>query len=79
MANDLFVMMNHNRYADVVNFVEARVMEMLSSRHDYPMWPAHGDGPQDSFEEDFHGRSRKVYYRATRDLIHVLRKLRNIS
>jgi hypothetical protein len=79
MGNDLFVMMNHNKYEDVKNFVERRVSIMVMDRHNYPMWPSHGESPSDRFEEDFHGRSRGVYYEATRDLIQVLRKLRNIS
>jgi hypothetical protein len=76
---DLLVMLSHNKYADVLNFVQGRVEVMIMDRHNYPMWPAHGGNPIDAFEEEFHGRSRQVYYDATKDLIYVLRQLRNIS
>jgi hypothetical protein len=76
---DLFVMLSHNRYADVMGFVQGRIEVMVMDRHNYPMWPAHGGNPTDSFEEDFHGRSRRVYYEATKDLIYVLRQLRKIT
>lgn len=82
MANfgpDLLVNLSVNKYAGVLDFLEDRIAERVACRHEYPMWPAHGENPFDAFEEDFHGRSRHVYYDSTIDMIRVLRKLRNLS
>jgi hypothetical protein len=76
---DLLVNLSVNKYANVLDFLEGRISERIACRHEYPMWPAHGDNPYDAFEEDFHGRSRHVYYDSTKDMIHVLRRLRNLS
>lgn len=76
---DLLVNLSVNKYADVLDFLEGRIAERVACRHDYPMWPAHGENPVDDWEEDFCGRPRHVYYKSTIDLIQVLRKLRNLS
>jgi len=76
---DLLVSLSINKYSETLDFLEGRIAERVACRHEYPMWPAHGDNPSDLFEEDFHGRSRHVYYSSTIELIQVLRRLRNLS
>jgi hypothetical protein len=78
MANDLFVMLNNNKYNEVVERVEARVAALVAQRHEYPIWPLH-EGEMDEFEKSYHGSIRGPYYLATIFMIQTLRSLRNIS
>lgn len=76
--NDLFVMLNHNRFSDVIEDVENSVEILFENRHDHPIWPSHEDR-LDAFEEEFHGTIRRSYYRTTILLIQTLRKLKGVS
>lgn len=78
LGNDLFVMLNNNKFNTTLEKVEDRVIAMVAHRHDYPLWPLH-DGEMDSYERDYHGTIRKPYYISTILLIQTLRALRNIS
>jgi hypothetical protein len=79
MAEDLLVMLSHNTYADIVTQLEDRVRAALAVRHDYPIWPVHGDSPVDAYEESFHGPMRHVHYQATIMMIQTLRALRTLA
>lgn len=79
MINDLFVSLDYNHFAEVLESLEGYTAEMIACRHDYPIWPAHGDNPSDYYEEEFHGMVRRPYYYSTIKLIHALRELRELS
>lgn len=76
--NDLFVMLNHNRFSDVIDEIDNNVEILFENRHDYPIWPSHDD-PLDAYEEEFHGTIRHSYYRTTILLIQTLKKLKGVS
>jgi hypothetical protein len=78
MGNDLFVMLNNNKFSAVLEDVERKVEELVANRHDYPIWPMH-DGEMDAYEKSFHSGVRHSYYVPTITMIQVLRHLRNIS
>lgn len=78
MGNDLFVMLNNNKFAHVLEHVEEHVADLVARRHDYPIWPFH-EGPLDPFEEDYHGQVRHIYYSSAILMIRTLRQLRSIS
>lgn len=78
MANDLFVMLKHNSYADLVLYVEQRVTVLVANRHEYPIWPTHNE-PHDAFEREYHGWIRRVYYESTIYMIRTLRRLRELG
>jgi hypothetical protein len=79
MTDDLLVMLSHNSYAEAVLKLEDRVREAVACRHEYPIWPVHGDGPVDAYEESFHGPMRHTHYRATIMMIQTLRALRTLA
>lgn len=76
---DLFVSLSVNKYAEVLQSMEDEVEELFACRHEYPIWPAHGDNPFDEYEKTYHGYMRHNYYRVTLSMVRMLRKLRNIS
>lgn len=76
---DLFVSLDYNRFSEVKQEVEDKLEEMIACRHEYPMWPTHGDSPCDTWEEDYHRPIRHTYYRSTLYLISVVRMLRELS
>lgn len=58
--------------------LERRVTNMVECRHDYPMWPLHGDYFIDAYEREYHEPIRHEYYRQTLFLVRVLKVLRAI-
>lgn len=77
--SDLFVSLSHNKFVEATYEAQQKLEELIACRHDYPMWPAHGDNPFDIYEEEFHGAVRHQYYRATLTLLAVVRMLRDLS
>lgn len=75
---DLMVMLSHNTFAEIVGRLETRIQGMVENRHEYPMWPIHGDSPVDSFEESYHGQMRHVYYSCAIELVRTLRALKRL-
>lgn len=76
---DLLVSLKISKYYQVLEHLEGRVAELYSCRHEYPLWPAHGGNPYDSYERDYYGQIRHVYYASTLELVRTLRKLRNCA
>jgi hypothetical protein len=76
---DLLVSLSVNKYAQVLTELEGEVEELFACRHEYPIWPAHGENPSDSYEQDYHGYIRHNYYRVVLSMVRMLRRLRNLS
>lgn len=76
---DLFVSLDYSRFFEVKSDVEKKLDELVAGRHEYPMWPSHGDNPCDEWEEDYHGPFRHNYYQVTLYLLGVVRMLRELS
>lgn len=79
MMTDLFVSLDYSRFAEVKEDIENKLEELVACRHEYPMWPHHGDSPFGSWEADYHEPIRHTYYRTTIYLISVVRMLRELS
>lgn len=79
MMNDLFVSLDYNRFAEILTSLEGRVDELIACRHEYPIWPAHGESPSDSYEQEFFYLVRHPYYQNTILLIKTLRLLRELG
>lgn len=79
VSDDLLVSLEYGKFARSLEHLEGRVTEMIACRHDYPVWPSHGDNPQDAYEEEFHTLVRHQYYTSVKYLIQALRVLRELS
>jgi len=72
-------MQSQNKLKRLINETERQVEELVAKRHEYPMWPHHGEGPADAWEEAYHGPIRGAYYRSTILLIRALKTLRGLD
>ncbi len=76
--NNLFVMLDQNRFARTIRAIEDRVEILVEQRHEYPIWPTQ-KGPMDTYAQMYYGPMRSVYYRTTILLIQLLRELRQAA
>ena len=76
---DLFVSLDYSKFLEAKRSIENKLEELVACRHDYPMWPIHGDNPVDVYEQDYHSVIRHQYYRSTLYIIQVVRMLRKLS
>lgn len=76
---DLFVGLNYNKFLEATYSIQGKLDEMIACRHEYPIWPSHGDSPVDIFEEDYHKIIRHQYYKTTLYLLQIVRTLRELS
>ena len=58
--------------------LEIRVSQLVEGRHEYPMWPLHGDYYVDEYERMYHEPIRREYYKQTLFLLRMLRSFRDL-
>jgi len=76
---DLLGSFEYSQFNVATEEIEGKLNELIACRHEYPMWPTHGDPPFDIYEEMLHTPIRHTYYRTTLCVLQVVRALRKLA